>query len=184
MTQMEISSAQSPLYAEVAASYALSFPLFEQRTPQQQSDAFADPRYHLLAWHEERRLMAYISYWDLGHCLYVEHFAVEQAQRGQGTGSEVLRQFCSQAKTAVVLEIDPPVDEVSRKRLRFYEHLGFRHNTHSHLHPAYRQEYAPHRLHIMSYPRHITAEEYGRFNLDLQHIVMKRQRQHGSAKSK
>ena len=76
--------------------------------------------------------MASISYWDLGHCLYVEHFAVEQAQRGQGTGSEVLRQFCSQAKTAVVLEINPPVDEVSRERLRFYD-IWDPATTHSHL---------------------------------------------------
>ena len=172
MTLTEIRSASDPLYADVAASYAASFPINEQRTPEQQAEAFADTRYRLLAWHDGKSLIAFMGCWTLSQCLYVEHFAVEQTQRGKGTGSAPLSRFCRETATTIILEIDPPDDDISRRRLRFYERIGFRHNGFSHLHPPYRQGFTAHSLHIMSYPRLLTDSEYAAFCTGLTHTVM------------
>lgn len=174
MNTTEIRSARSPLYAQWAETYAESFPIFEQRTEAQQAEAFADERYHLEATHADGRLAAFIAWWNLDSCIYVEHFAVEREQRGKGVGSTVLADFCRRAAKPVVLEIDPPEDAVSVARLHFYERLGFRHNAYAHRHPPYRPEFRPHPLHIMSHPEALPTDGYAAFCKELQVRVMKR----------
>ena len=71
-------------------------------------------------------------------------------QRSRGNGA--LSLFC-QEKQRVVLEIDPLTDEVAQRCLRFYQHCGFAVNDYIHHHPAYRPEFPPHELVILSYPQ-------------------------------
>ena len=59
----------------------------------------------------------------------------------------------------VILEIDPPVDDISIRRLHFYERLGFVANPYRYIHPSFRKPFTPHRLVLMSYPGAITYEE-------------------------
>lgn len=59
----------------------------------------------------------------------------------------------------VILEIDPPVDDISIRRLHFYERLGFVANPYQYIHPSFRKPFTPHRLVLMSYPGAITYEE-------------------------
>lgn len=47
MDILEITRKQDPLYPAFEQVYATSFPLFEQRTEQQQEQAFQSPNYHL-----------------------------------------------------------------------------------------------------------------------------------------
>ena len=47
MDLLEITRKQDPLYPAFEQVYATSFPLFEQRTEQQQEQAFQSPNYHL-----------------------------------------------------------------------------------------------------------------------------------------
>ena len=71
------------------------------------------------------------------------------------------------------LEIDPPVDAVSRRRQTFYERAGFFANPHPHIHPPYRPENSGHALVVMSRPRLLTEDEYAAFAAYLAGVVMK-----------
>ena len=74
------------------------------------------------------------------------------------SGSAALSAFCRKVGR-VILEIDPPVDDISIRRLHFYERLGFVANPYQYIHPSFRKPFTPHRLVLMSYPGAITYEE-------------------------
>ena len=70
-----------------------------------------------------------------------------------------------------MLEIDPPVDTVSKKRKAFYQRLGFVVSDKEHIHPSYRNETEAHPLVIMSYPE-LTNEIYHSFQDNLTNQIM------------
>ena len=158
-------------FEEVWSLYQESFPLHEQRLPVHQSQAMADPRFFCRAAYEGDALQALLFSWRMGKLCYVEHFAVHPALRGSGIGSALLRDFCRE-EGAVVLEIDPLVDEISRRRKGFYERLGFAANPYSHAHPPYRAGNAPHPLIVMSWPAPLHEAEYAAFFRGLSQEVM------------
>lgn len=173
-----ITSASHHLYPIFYSVYSASFPIFEQRTYEQQQNAFADNRYRLDAYvSAEGEFIGFMSYWTFQKYVYVEHFAVSPQQRGMGKGSIILRQFMANAKATrriVILEIDPPVDTASISRQHFYERQGMTLNIFDHHHPPYRDGFKAHALRIMSSGGNVGTKEYEIFSRDLQDIVMKR----------
>ena len=170
--EIDIQNEKDRLYDDFKALYSSSFPIFEQRTEEQQAWAFEQAEYHLAGYTDKGRWIGFISYWEFDTYIYVEHFAIDAALRGQGYGSRVLRMFVEQKGKTVLLEIDPIVDEVSAARLRFYTHCGFRTNPYTHRHPAYREGYQPHLLVLLTAPDAISEEAYMRFYHDLCERVM------------
>ena len=84
---------------------------------------------------------------------------------------ETLAELCGQG-IPVILEIDPPVDEISIRRQHFYERCGFAKNPFPHVHPPYRKGFRGHPLVVMSAPGALTQETYDRFAGYLQNTVM------------
>lgn len=173
MQHYYVSSRNHPLYKSFHDLYGVSFPIFEQRSVAQQADAFQSERYKLLAFTEGDTFLGFISYWEFDTYRYVEHFAVSAELRGKGHGSTMLREFQRSTDKVILLEIDPITDSVSEARLRFYKRCGFHENPYPHRHPAYRSEYQPHPLIVLTSKRAMSKEEYQRFYMDLNNIVMK-----------
>lgn len=92
--------------------------------------------------------------------------------RGRGYGAQALSLLGERKKT-VILEIDPPNDDVSVRRKAFYERAGYRANPFEHIHPPYHSEYKGHRLVVMTCPTAISENEYKNFNSYLENVVMK-----------
>ena len=161
----------SPLFAPAMELYGISFPVHEQRLDASQRRILGDEAYHFdLLW-AEGAFAVLILYWEQPDYFYVEHFCVLPQLRGMGFGSRALELLQAKGKP-VILEIDPPRDEVSRRRKGFYERCGFAENPFAHLHPPYRRGAAGHDLVVMSSPAPLTAEEYGRFAAFLKGHVM------------
>ena len=161
-----------PLYPEFRKIYDVSFPIFEQRTEEQQLLAFQSQEYHLDCYTEEARLIGFIAYWDFGNYLYIEHFAINQTIRSKGYGSFILKDLEKRKKKRLLLEIDPVTDEISTSRLHFYQRNGFSENPYPHTHPPYRDGFKGHKLVVLTTNGQITAEEYKQFNTDLTTCVM------------
>ncbi len=174
MRQHYINSSDHPLYETFQNLYHTSFPLFEQRSKAQQKEAFQNDKYKLLAFTENETFLGFISYWSFGTYCYIEHFAVNTDLRGKGYGSHLLGTFIQSIDKIVLLEIDPITDDVSEARLRFYKRCGFYENPYPHKHPAYRHEFRPHPLIVLTTKREISEEEYLTFNHDLNTTVMKK----------
>ena len=176
MKTTALTSFSDSLYPAFADIYASSFPIFEQRTKAQQLHAFADRRYRLDAYTDNRgtELIGFLSYWTFESFVYIEHFAINANHRGHGEGSKMLKAFleCSDANNLIViLEIDPPIDAVSISRQHFYERSGLVLNGFVHMHPPYRNEYKAHELRIMSSGGVLSADMYNDFCRSLHEIV-------------
>lgn len=108
--------------------------------------------------------------------LYSKSFSIYEQRlpemRGRGCGAQALSLLGERKKT-VILEIDPPNDEVSVRRKAFYERAGYRANPFEHIHPPYHSEYKGHRLVVMTCPTTISENEYKNFNSYLENVVMK-----------
>lgn len=90
----------------------------------------------------------------------------------KGLGTAALGLLAETGKP-VILEINPPVDAVSRRRQMFYARAGFTANPYPHIHPPYRPENSGHALVVMSRPRPLTKDEYAAFAAYLADVVMK-----------
>ena len=69
---------------------------------------------------------------------YVEYLAVREERRGGGIGTRVMREFLgSMADVPVVLEVELPVCQLTRRRVGFYEKLGLRLMPDFYVQPSY-----------------------------------------------
>lgn len=172
MKQLRITRKQSPFYEDFIALYRNSFPLFEQRTEEQQIQAFSSSVYHLNIYMNGDIFAGFIAYWEFDRYLYIEHFAICPDLRGKGYGSIVLKTLQDSSSKRLLLEIDPVTDAISAKRLRFYEQNGFCANPFPHVHPPYREGFHGHNLVVLTTGGELSPEEYECFDTDLREVVM------------
>jgi len=161
----------SALFAQVDALYESAFPLHEKRSLTAKIRALNHANYQLQAWFDGDLFVGMMGIWHFGDYFYIEHLAVNDTLRGQGYGKRMLNQFLEQSPQTV-LEIDPLTTEIARKRLHFYQSLGFQVNHYPHTHPTYHEHLADHQLIVLSHPRPIDPQQYKRFLTDLSHEVM------------
>ena len=132
------------------------------------------PAYHFDAVYEGMSFIGLVLYWETETFCYVEHFCILPALRGKTYGQRVLDRLGQRGKT-VILEIDPPEDEISVRRKGFYERCGYYANPYLHDHPAYHSDCAPHRLVVMSCPGPLEEADYEEFARYLNKVVMDRE---------
>lgn len=149
-----------------------SFPLCEQRPHEQHLKALADSAFHADIAMEGDKFIGIVFYWiyDGKYC-FVEHLATDPALRNGGYGGRIMEQLFDKGYV-IILEIDPPEDEISIRRKGFYERLGFTMNLYKHIHPSYRPTTKPHQLYIMSFPHMLSQEEFTAFRKYLMNHVM------------
>lgn len=163
---------QDSLFVKAFALYKSSFPIYEQRLIEKQTALMTNPLYHFNIIMKGDTLIGILLYWEISFYTYIEHFAIHPAIRGKALGSMALKLFFKE-HPFVILEIDPPISEVSIRREHFYQRLGFHKNVYAHKHPAYQKQFQPHELVVMSYPKCMTEKEYQLFRQELSEIVMR-----------
>ncbi len=142
---------------EAWALYQTSFPDCERWNAADYDRAFGDPHFEADGIWRGEEFIGILFHWIAGNFHYVEHLAVSPRLRGQHMGSKALAAFAEGRR--VILEIDPPEDEISIRRLHFYQRLGFVDNPQEYVHPSFRKPFHAHRLVLMSRPGPLTNEE-------------------------
>ena len=106
-----------------------AFPPVERRTAADQAALWEDERYGVLGWKDDEGvLLAFLAHWRLEGFWFVEHIAVSSSLRNQGMGGRMMSRFleeCSLAGVPAVLEVEEPKNEMARRRIGFYQRLGF-----------------------------------------------------------
>lgn len=159
-------------YNASRALYAVSFPYHEQRGDGAQAAALASADYRFELIYNGDAFVGLMLCWETEGFIYVEHFCTAPEIRGRGIGAAALS-LLAQSGKKIILEIDPPVDEISRRRRNFYERAGFAENPFAHVHTPYHAGFSGHPLVVMSYPGALTEAEYRRFDDYLKNVVMK-----------
>ena len=128
VTLQEIKSGHK-CYPFVERLLHTAFPENERRDDDKQRwNTDNEERFHcLLIMNVLHQPVGLLTYWDFHTFIYIEHLAIHPEQRGKGIGAEALLAFFHrQASQPVVLEVEHPIDELSRRRIGFYERCGLK----------------------------------------------------------
>ena len=143
MNFVTYSSAQ-PIPEEAAAQLLSlmreAFPPAERRTDEEFRQLFSHPQVQILCAREGEQLHGFLFLWVLHDFVFVENFAVRPASRNLGLGSGMLRQLKERFPLPVILEVEPPEDELTRRRVAFYQRNGFHLNACEYYLPCLHEE--------------------------------------------
>ena len=156
---IRILNADSPYYPLFQKAYEGSFPLNERRSEAAQQAALDDGRYRLDAWLDDGRFIGFMGWWDFAPYRYVEHVAVAPESRSGGYGKSILEQWLASSAKPVLLEIEEPVDDLTRRRLGFYQRLGFIEIPGIHAQPNYQGGGPEARMQVLSWPAPISERQ-------------------------
>lgn len=140
----------------VRTLYHSAFPAEERRPWNKFTEvASRDPRFSINAViGSDGEEAGFITSWDFGSFLYIEHFAVDPSRRGSGIGALALRSFVdSCGGRPVVLEVEPPTPDepMTLRRIGFYSRNGFTlHDDFAYIQPPYSPELPEVELRLMT----------------------------------
>ncbi len=145
-------------WAKAWQIYEEAFPRCERRGAEDTRRALADPAFVAEGVWLDEELVALCFGWLYGTWCYVEYLAVAPERRNLKAGSRILAELLRRHER-VVLEIEPPEDEITIRRRCFYERMGFFLNDYPYIHPSYSRPFEPHRLMLMSSGGELTPAE-------------------------
>lgn len=166
MKFIRLKDASYPQWAKLWELYIDSFPHYERRDFDKNLRKMAnDEQFYFCAIESfENVFVGLVCYWKWSNLCFVEHLAVDPEIRGAGLGARILSELSEQLDdTVIMLEIDPPMDEISIRRKQFYMRNGYKANDYLHIHPSFETPRHPHRLVVMSHPRELAPLEFERF---------------------
>lgn len=135
-----VHEATDPLLDRVELTYNSSFPEDERRAFSLIRELIKEePRFALYTLHKNSEYAGFITTWKLDDFSYVEHFAIDETARNSGIGAKAMKQFMALCSHPIVLEVELPAEEMSKRRVGFYERLGFVLDHHSYQQPPYRE---------------------------------------------
>lgn len=138
-----------------------AFPKEEIRTYEGQLALLENPYYWLKRKvDEEGNLIAFMAVWEFEDFCFVEHLAVSRQARGNGIGGQMMREYMRQSVKPVVLEVELPETDIAKRRIGFYQRLGFQLNGFAYQQPPMRKGHGWYPLLIMSFPSSLTEEEF------------------------
>ena len=156
-----MSTIQTNVFDQVYGIMEESFPLIEYRTYEGQQALLANASYRLLTkTNEQDEIIAFLAGWDFDEFCFVEHIAVKPSIRGGGLGKQLMLDFIEQMNKPVVLEVEPPDEEMAQRRIGFYERLGFHLNSYPYVQPPLRVGQPDFPLMMMSYPGLLSEEQF------------------------
>lgn len=162
-----------PMYRRAMDLYRISFPPHEQREAHSQEAILGEKDYHFTLAYDADTFVGLALYWETDAYLYLEHLCILPQMRNRRYGQQILAALQQQGRP-VLLEIDPPVDPLSRRRKGFYERCGFVETPYPHIHPPYHRDCPGHALVLMAYPGPLEPEQYRAFCRYLRQNVMGR----------
>ena len=160
-------------FDEIFPLLEAAFPVTELREKERQKAMLSEECYRLYGVRKEGVFAAVFATWEIDDFLYIEHFAVKEEHRNGGYGGKLLDALLEEKGRPMVLEVEEPEDELTRRRIGFYERHGLVYNDYPYLQPPMRagQDMLP--LRLMTKPSAIDAVTYERYKKQIYRIVYK-----------
>lgn len=112
--------------------YVSAFPSNERRREWMSVEAVARflevnvSEFHVIIAEAGSRFTGFLTYWDFGDFVYVEHLTVEKEFRGQGIGGQLIKYLAEHVNDKIILEVELPATEIAKRREEFYNRMEFR----------------------------------------------------------
>jgi len=147
-----ITRADHPQLDFIRDLYESTFPVQERRDWHQLLQLLEEPAMQLSVVMVEQQAVGFVIAWKLGTWYFVEHLAIDPAQRGKNYGGRVMEAILEAGRGRVILEVESVHDTNSLRRINFYERLGYAVVDLDYHQPPYRKGDAELQMHLMSRP--------------------------------
>ncbi len=115
----------------------------------------------------DNKIKAFVTGFQQKNYLFLDYFAVDKNLRGQGIGGKFLKKVIESVQCPVILEVELPETEMAKRRIVFYERLGFQLNTYPYRMPLIAEGFGDTPLYIMSYPLALAKKEFDILSQDI-----------------
>lgn len=137
-----------------------SFPLTEYRTYDEQKALFENKYYKVVGVKRDGRVIAFLALWGFDEFTFLEHLATTPECRNAGIGKQIICDVLASAEKLVCLEVEHPDDELTSRRVAFYERNGMFLNRYDYTQPPISEGRDPIPLFIMTSRSPISEERY------------------------
>ena len=159
-------------FTQVFALMEKAFPKTEHRSQEGQHKLFQNPAYsYRILQDEAGKFLGFLAVWNFHAFRFAEHFAVNENARGHGIGGQALQMWMKEEDTPVVLEVELPETEIARRRIGFYQRLGFVLNEFPYRQPSMQEGQPSIPLKIMSWPKALSQEVFAPWQQQIYHEV-------------
>ncbi len=125
LNEMETVKATKQDFEEIFEIMSEAFPPEEYRPKERQRALFDDERYTVYILREDKSIKGFLALWRLPSFYFAEHFAISSAERSRGLGSLFLSKVLPMLELPLVLEAENVNDDISKRRMAFYQRNGF-----------------------------------------------------------
>ncbi|OUP78319.1 GNAT family N-acetyltransferase [Erysipelatoclostridium sp. An173] len=141
-----------------------NFPTKEIKEYNYMKDTFHAGLYQVLTLKDNDQIVGIMSFYQHDDFRFIDYFAIDGSLKGKGMGSKMLQYFINLDDKMVILEVEHPEDEQSKRRIAFYQRNGlYLNNQFEYFVPPVRN--LKHRLyfHLMSSKRKINNIEFEKY---------------------
>jgi len=152
--------------------YLSAFPAHERRTIEgfrQQVEGMEDCAVNVISTPDT--VVGFFIQWDFETFGFVEHMAIDTRYRGQKLGQNVLHHITKAYTKPIILEVEPPMDEDSRRRISFYTRNGFQLLDISYVQPSYDGIHVGTEMHLMSNKNTLSKSQVSQFISQIHYAV-------------
>lgn len=137
-----------------------AFPWSERRSKEEQRALFSLCEYEVYGWVEKDSLLAFLAVWNLGSIRFGEHLATRHDQRNRHIGQKLFQAYEQLSSVPLVFEVELPNNELAKRRIHFYERLGYcYYGDVEYYQGCFHEENTPQPLRLMmKYPRQSDQE--------------------------
>ncbi len=164
------------LFDQVYDIMTRSFPNKEIRSYQGQHNLLSDDYYRLYVKLKDNEVITFLSCWEFDDFSFIEHFATKEDYRGHGIGNDFLLDYIKNKivlddnnilisnnkqtndKSNIILEVDPPVTDIAKRRIKFYKKLNFSLNPFYYEQPPLGDRKDSFNLKVMSFPNPLNKQ--------------------------
>jgi GNAT superfamily N-acetyltransferase len=148
-------------YPEAYEIMVRSFPRVELRGREEERALLEKLNYRfLVAPLEGGSIGGLLTVWDFEEFRFVEHLAVRQELRGTGIGSRMMREYLDSEDKPAWVEVDGAETVEAKRRIAFYERLGFILSEFGYPQPALQDAAEGVFLRIMTCPCGVTESQF------------------------
>ena len=148
---MRLQIASTEDFDSVFDAIESSFIPEERREREDARRLMEEGRYTLIHVLDGECRVGFLTVWELDGFTFVEHFVTYEKYRNKGYGSAALG-LLKEKYASIVLEAEPPTEELAARRVAFYERCGFCRNPQYYFQPSYRKNGNGVELVLMSLP--------------------------------
>ena len=141
-----------------------NFPTKEIKEYNYMKDTFYAGLYQVLTLKDNDQIVGIMSFYQHDDFRFIDYFAIDGSLKGKGMGSKMLQYFINLNDKMVILEVEHPEDEQSKRRIAFYQRNGlYLNDQFEYFVPPVRN--LKHRLyfHLMSSKRKINNIEFEKY---------------------